>query len=144
MIIKNSNSTKVVQCKYWSREKIIHEKHIAQLYGTLAKYKFDNPNEKEVIGLFVTRTVLSDTAREFSKALGIEIKENVELGEYPLIKCDNRKDEFGIQTKIYHLPMDQQYDIVKIDKRKGDCYVLTIEEAESMGYRRAYKWHGNG
>jgi hypothetical protein len=142
LIIRKSGMTKVVQCKYWSKEKTIHEKHIAQLYGTLAKYKFDNHNEN-VTGLFVTHTVLSNTAREFANTLKIEIIENVELGEYPLIKCDNRQDEFGQKTKIYHLPMDQQYNIVQIDKKRGDCYALTIEEAERMGYRRAYKWHGN-
>lgn len=51
------------------------------------------------------------------------------------------KDEFGLQTKIYHLPFDQQYDNVKINK-PGECFAFTVKEAEGKGFRRAYKWFG--
>jgi hypothetical protein len=143
LIVKKRNLTKIVQCKYWSKNKVIHEKHIAQLFGTLTKYKIDNPDEKYVVGLFISHTILSEEAKNFAKALGIEIRENVEMGDYPLIKCKNGRDkEWGIKTKIYHLPMDQQYDITKINKQSGDFYAFTIEEAEDQGFRRAYKWHG--
>jgi len=144
LIVKKDGSTIIIQCKYWSKHKTIHEKHIMQLFGTLVKYRIDNPNEQNVQGLFVSHTQLSDVAKEFAKALSIEIEENVELGEFPLIKCNNGHDkEYGYRTKIYHLPMDQQYDVTKVNKKDGDFYAFTIEEAESKGYTRAHKWHGN-
>jgi len=34
LIALNSENILVVQCKYWSKYKIVHEKHLAQLYGT--------------------------------------------------------------------------------------------------------------
>lgn len=139
LIVKDVNTTLIIQCKYWSKNKTIHEKHIAQLFGTTYKYKIDNPNEKKVIGLFISHTTLSDEAKNFGRTLGIKMMENVELGEYPIIKCNIGTNG----DKIYHLPMDQQYDSTIIDKKKGECYALTIEEAEGLGFRRAYEWHGN-
>lgn len=52
-------------------------------------------------------------------------------------------DEYGCRTRIYHLPMDQQYDKVKI-KTSEECYAYTVQEAEAKGFRRAYRWYGNG
>jgi hypothetical protein len=144
LIIENNDDVFIVQCKYWSSKKLIHEKHIAQLFGTLVKYKIEHPEEKRTItGLLVTHTKLSDEARQFAEALKIIIQEDVELGDYPLIKCNVGRDEYGSPTRIYHLPMDLQYDKVKINKKEGDFYAFTIEEAESGDFRRAYKWHGN-
>jgi hypothetical protein len=144
LIIETDKSIFVVQCKYWSMKKQIHEKHIAQLFGTLTKYKLDHPDEKKsIVGLFVTHTTLSDEAKRFAEALNIIIQENVELGEYPIIKCNIGRDMDGFKTRIYHLPMDQQYDKIIINKNKGDFYAFTIEEAEKAGFRRAWKWHGN-
>jgi len=139
LIVKDRSVTTIIQCKYWSKHKIIHEKHIAQLFGTVTKYKIDNPHENNVIGLFVSHTVLSEEAKNFAKALEINVKENVELGEYPIIKCNISANG----EKIYHLPMDQQYDTTIIEPQKGEFFAFTVEEAEEKGFRRAYKWHGN-
>ncbi|MBQ1434854.1 MAG: hypothetical protein IIZ19_03045, partial [Clostridia bacterium] len=68
--------------------------------------------------------------------------ESLELGEYPCIKCNIGRDEYGYETKIYHLPFDQQYDATKITKR-GEFYAMTVAEAESKGFRRAFKWFGS-
>jgi len=46
------------------------------------------------------------------------------------------------KEKIYHLPFDQQYDKVLIEE-KNECYVETCEEAENLGFRRAWRWQGN-
>ena len=55
LIVESHNVIKIVQCKYWSRSKEIHEKHIFQLYGTAVSYKLDNDCEgKEVVPVFVT------------------------------------------------------------------------------------------
>jgi hypothetical protein len=144
LIIDNNKVVLIVQCKYWSKEKTIHEKHIMQLYGTTIKYILDHPNEKRIIGaVFITHTTISDTAREFAKVFKIRVIENVDLGQYPLIKCNVRRLDYGGLSYIYHLPFDQQYDIIKMNKKEGDFYAFTIEEAEAAGFKRARRWRGN-
>lgn len=128
----------VIQCKYWSQEKVIHEKHICQFKGTILKYEIENPGKK-VLGRFYTSTKLSDTAKKFAEALEIKPIENFPLKPYPSIKC-NVSRRTG--EKIYHLPFDQQYDKTLIEKERNECYVETVAEAEKLGYRRAFRWQG--
>lgn len=127
----------VIQCKRWAQEKTIHEKHIFQLFGSMVLAEIENPG-KIVRGLFVTTTKLSETATKCAKHLGIEIVQNKPMADYPMIKCNIAKDG----EKIYHLPFDQQYDRIMINPKDGDFYCKTIVEAESKGFRRAWKWHG--
>lgn len=142
LIAKNERDTYIIQCKYWSASKTIHEKHIYQLYGTLVTYKIENPDFLTTVkGLFITNTTLSPTAREAADMLGITIRENHQMTDFPRIKCNIGRDEFG-PTHIYHLPMDAQYDAVQI-KNPGEFYANTVQEAIDAGFRRAYKWHGN-
>lgn len=143
LIAVRGDETQIVQCKYWSETKVIHEKHIMQLYGTMIAYRVQNPSLdlEKIKGVFVTNIVLSDTAAQFAKLLGIVVREKVPKGEFPRIKCNIGKDEFGSETHIYHLPMDLNYDSVKLDK-PGECMVFTVKEAEEKGFRRAFKWSG--
>lgn len=142
LIAKKDNKIEIVQCKYWSHEKTIHEKHIFQLFGTLVSYRIEHSlkynNSK---GVFITNIALSPMAKQVAEILKIDVNENIPLGDFPRIKCNINYDEFGIKTKIYHLPMDQQYDSVKITKN-DECYAFTVAEAESKGFRRAYRWSG--
>lgn len=137
--IKNEN-IEIIQCKYWSSKKQIHEKHIFQLYGTTICYKIERPSFQNVSARFVTNITLSETAKKVADYLGVKYVENQDIGNFPRIKCNIGKDEFGNKTKIYHLPMDQQYDSVKIDSKKGEFFALTVDDAEKYGFRRAYKW----
>lgn len=133
LIVEDEESIFIVQCKFWSKSKVIHEKHLCQLYGTTIKYKMEIQTTKTVIPVFICHNELSDTAREFARELGIEVHENVELADYPMIKCN-------IQEGIYHLPFDQSYDILKMT----NCELVdTVEKAEELHCRRAYKWYGN-
>ncbi len=72
-------------------------------------------------------------------ALSVEIMANKPIGDFPRIKCNTNYNEFGLNTKIYHLPMDQQYDRTIIAKSKGEFYAFTIKEAEDAGFRRAFR-----
>ena len=140
LIISCFDETKIVQCKYWSQSKKIHEKHIMQLYGTVVEYNIEhNANAK---GVLITNIELSDKAKQFAQVLNIEYIEKHEIQNFPRIKCNVAKDDFGNTTYIYHLPMDLNYDRTKIEK-KGEFMALTVAEAEAAGFRRAYKWHGN-
>lgn len=136
LIAKKEKEVVVIQCKNWSQFKTIYENHIFQFFGTVYKYKLDYPQAK-VKAAFYTSTQLSDIARGFSKDLGIELVENFKLKRYPCIKCNVGNNG----ERIYHLPMDQQYDTVVIEPKKDEFYAMTVEEAEKKGFRRAFKWH---
>lgn len=142
LICKKGNKVLIVQCKYWSSKKEIHEKHITQLYGTMASYCIEhNCPKDDVKGVLITNIQLSPMAKKMAKYLGIKFRENIEVDDYPCIKCNIGRDMYG-ETKIYHLPFDQQYDSTKISK-KGEFYAMTVAEAEEAGFRRAFKWFGN-
>jgi|SRR5579864_62982 len=132
-----AGEVEIIQCKYWSKDKVIHEKHIFQLYGTLIAYRIDHPQSR-VSGTFVTSTILSDRAKQFAVALGIRSVEGHSLGDYPCIKC-NISQRDG--ERIYHLPFDQQYDKTLIGHRDQERYAATVAEAERLGFRRAFRWH---
>lgn len=137
LIAENDKYILIVQCKYWSKDKKIHEKHICQLYGSAIEYQIAHKPRKKVVPVFVTHTNISDKARMFAQALNVATKENVDLEQYPAIKCNTA-------TGIYHLPMDQQYDRFEVKSERGDCYVLTTTEAENLGCRRARRWVKTG
>lgn len=141
LIAKKDNITLIIQCKYWSSSKVIHEKHITQLYGTTVCYCFEhNLPLKSVKGVLITNITLSDTAKKMADYLGIQYAENFIKHDFPCIKCNIGHDADGYKTKIYHLPFDQQYDVTKIDE-PGEFYAMTVQEAEDAGFRRAFKWH---
>lgn len=146
IIAKNDNKTYIIQCKRWAESREVHENVICQLYGTAMEYNFrmnrDNPTptlfDEEVVPMLMTTAELSETAREFAKKLDV-VALRVKMGDYPQIKCHiGRNGE-----RIYHLPFDQQYYNTHINENEGDRYVDSVEEAERLGFRRAYRWQGN-
>lgn len=157
LVCFKGNIIEVVQCKYWSKVKNIpiRENHINQLFGTTVKYYIDYQSTKnnidlhsffnayeteKIIGTMVTSAHLSETALNFAKSLKIKVKQDVRFDKsYPSIKCNVNPNT---KEKIYHLPFDQQYDKVIINKSSGEFYAHTVAEAEENGFRRAWKWKG--
>ena len=137
LIADNGAELLIIQCKRWAKEKQIHENHIFQLYGTMTLSRLQDPRVS-VKGVFVTTATLSETAKRCAEFLHIQVIENKPYSDYPMIKCNISKTG----EKIYHLPMDQQYDRAIITPWKGDRYVATVQEAEDLGFRRAYRWGG--
>jgi len=141
LICTKDTKTLIVQCKRLSQIKEIpvRENIIAQIYGASKYYGMENDitNTEPVI---ITSYKLSNEAKKFAKHLKVEVIENFEIKDYPLIKCNisNRTSE-----KIYHLPLDQQYDSIIIGDNNGEFYASTIEEAVKKGFRRAFRWNGN-
>lgn len=136
LIIEKDDEDIVVQCKRWSKDKQIHEKHIMQLFGSVAELSLKN--KKNYKGVLITTASVSEMAKHFAELLKIEIIENYDYKPYPLIKCNiSQKGE-----KIYHLPFDQQYDRIHIDISSGNMYAYTIAEAEEKGFRHAHRWSG--
>lgn len=143
IIAQKGSTVLIIQCKYWAQEKTIHEKHIFQLYGTSITYKIEHPDMLlSVKPVFITNIKLSPMAKDVAKMLDITVVENHAMVDFPRIKCNIGRGENGRQTKIYHLPMDMQYDIIRL-KDSGEFYAFTVQEAVDAGFRRAYKWHGS-
>jgi hypothetical protein len=145
LICIKGDDIRVIQCKCWSTDKVIHEKHICQLIGTTIMYEKTRTIDPILFGKpritswLYTSAILSETAANFASMLGVQIVQNVPLGRYPAIKCNvSLRDG----TKIYHLPFDQQYDRTLIEF-KDECYVETVVEAEALGFRRAFRWRGS-
>ncbi len=152
IVARRSDDTLIVQCKCWSRSKIIHEKHIFQLFGTTIEFCHDHqlpsdlPQQPNLLDwrsawnnvrpIFITTTELSDKARRIAQTLNVEVIENEPFEEWPMIKCNLS----STGERIYHLPFDQQYDRVMIEALKQEFFAWTIAEAEAAGYRRAFRW----
>lgn len=134
--IKNDR-VRLVQCKYWSQNKTLFENSIFQLYGTWQfRVKRKDFAPKRLDAYLITSTVLSEFAKNSAETLDINIKQNFKLNKnYPKIKCTTTKDG----EKIYHLPTDQQYDNIGINKDSRRFYVRTVADAVAKGHRRAYR-----
>lgn len=137
LILQRGKKVILIQCKRWAKEKVIHENHIFQLAGSVFEYQYSHP-DADVVGVFVATNVFSPVAELCAERLGIKLFPNIPFTEYPRIKCNIGRDG----QKIFHLPMDQQYDNVQICD-DGERYVSTVNEALSLGFRRAYRWRGN-
>lgn len=135
LIAKKDNEILIIQCKYWSKYKEIHENHICQLFGTTVQYNIENNSLFKASPVFITSATLSETALKFAEYLGVQVIQNKKLEEFPRIKCNIRNME-----KIYHLPFDQQYDRTMIGDKKDEFYAWTVQEAVARGFRRAKKY----
>lgn len=144
LICSQGSEVKIIQAKCWASHKTIHEKHIFQLFGTTQLFLMDQTNKGNrirVSSVFVTSTSLSPVALEAAKWLNVEVFECYPLVKsFPMIKCNINQ---RTKEKIYHLPFDQQYDKTKISPSLGEFYATTTAEAESRGFRRAFRYHGN-
>jgi len=155
LICRKDETVEIVQCKYWAREKIIHEKHIYYLFGTTVEYYLENfegeedfqlalfPSliqKRKVIPKLITTIEVSPKAEQVAKVLGVAI-EKIPFQHYPSVKC-NVSRRTG--EKIFHLPFDQQYDTALIEEERLECYAQTVAEAETRGFRHAYRWKGEG
>lgn len=137
LIAKQGSHVEIIQCKRYSakQSKFVRENTVAQTYGVTALYQMEHP-KADVSAVIITSSELSEEAKHFAEYLGITVKDNLQLNDYPMIKCNvNKQNE-----RIYHLPFDQSYDRTKISGKKGSLYVATVKEAEDLGFRRAKKW----
>ncbi|MFO1436417.1 MAG: hypothetical protein U1F34_08780 [Gammaproteobacteria bacterium] len=139
LICVKGETIHIVHTRCWAANKLIHEKHIIQLYGTVQmlaiRLSEDRLFAPKIVARFITNTKLSDLAKQAAARLKVEVKENFKLNaNFPVIKCsvDDRTRE-----RSYYLPFDEEYDSIPVETRRGECYVRTVKEAEQLGFRRA-------
>ena len=147
LVAKKGKKTTYVQCKYWSKNTVIRENTVSQLYGSSLNMYLQNGGDIDEFNKLVkkgdismvlaTHTVLSEEAKNFAKLLGIKYVENIEMQEYPMVKLVDG------ENKIYYIPTDEQYDEIiynSTSKKYSRC--KSCEEAEELGYRGAKRWLG--
>lgn len=133
-IHRKTGKVLIVQCKNWRSD--VRENIVFQLFGSYAQWLVDNNRSLDDVNvepwLYVTGNV-SPVAKDCAEKLKIGIR-HLAMGYFPPIKC-NVNHNTG--QKIYHLPFDRHYDLVKINA-KGKGYKFSIAEAIKEGFRRAY------
>jgi len=141
LICTKEGQTIAIQCKRLAAIKQIpvRENVVAQTYGAAEYLRMSGQYGKNIKPMIVTTFILSDQARLFAKHLGVEYRENLDLSDYPMIKCNVSAQG---KEKIYHLPIDQQYDKIVIGDNDGEFYAWNVKEAEEKGFRRAYRYRG--
>ena len=138
LICSKDSLVSIVQAKCWSKHKIIHEKHIFQLYATTLHYQLEQ-EVQNVKAYFTTTTNLSKTAMLVAETLNVNVDKIPLPQSWPIIKCNINPTT---KEKIYHLPFDQQYDRAAIGPIAGECYASSVAEAEALGFRRAFRYMG--
>ena len=105
LVARRGRTTLIIQCKRWSAEKTIHEKHVLQLFGTCVLYDLENglggrrrpESLLELIapgsvsgdaskGVLACTCGVSDMARKCAERLGVEIRERLPMEDYPAVK----------------------------------------------------------
>lgn len=140
LIIKRGGETWIVQTKCWARQKQIQENLIFQLYGSLEHFKRQT-NSTNAKAIFYTTASYSERAKEAAHLLGVDLRKEELDRNYPMIKCNV---SYKTKEKIYHLPVDEFYDTIKIRAEKGAFFAKTVKEASSQGFRRAKKYSKAG
>lgn len=133
---KKTGKILIVQCKNWSERSQIRENVVFQLYGSFVQWKLDNEDKIKGVEVEPWLYITCDLSPEAIKCvnlLGIRVR-RLPMDRFPAIKC-NVNHNTG--QKIYHLPFDRHYDLVKINA-KGKGYKFEIAEAIKEGFRRAY------
>jgi hypothetical protein len=133
LICAKDGIIEIIQAKCWSKSKVIHEKHLFQLFGTTIHYRLAHPFNV-VNPVFVTTTELSAVAIEIARSLGVVVQ-RVDLAPFPMVKCNINATT---KERIYHLPFDQQYDRTQI-RLPGEFFAWNVAEAETQGFRRAWR-----
>lgn len=138
LVCTKGDIVKLVQCKCWSKNKKIYEKYIFQLFGVL-QYSIYSNNfgvNKTVNAELIITNNLGDFAEHMAELLNIEVKQLPLKKDYPKIKCTTSVNG----EKLYHLPMDQQYDKILMNSTTDRFYAHTVKEATSKGHRRAFRY----
>lgn len=133
LIVKCDNETLIIQAKCWAKHRVIQEKHIFQLFGSMSHFDLTSNHQRpEIRAVFYTTAKYGEVARDVARVLGVELRTEWLNRSYPMIKCSVSV----AGEKNYYLPFDPQYDKVKIEYRRGDCFAETVKEAVAKGFVR--------
>jgi hypothetical protein len=144
IVTANAGKTHLIQCKYRSKHKTTPESVVFQVLGSTISYYIERTGRvpsslpilyKSVQPYIISSAPVAPRVRDIALTMGITIQDNWKMTNCRWLNAISPLTG----ERIYHLPMDQQYDRVKLSK-PGECYVSTVAEAEAKGFRRAKRW----
>ena len=130
LIAKNDECTLIVQCKNFKEGKKVPPREVRAHQGVIDSYKKGYPHEA-VRGAFFSTSGFTEKSADFAKVHGIKICRKELPRRFPVVKCKVREKNY----KCYRLPADNGYYSLKINPDNGDCYCLTVKEAEDKGFK---------
>lgn len=147
IIAQKDGKTLFIQCRFFQKDLIV-ERHLYQLLNSAMDHFFElfpdaktNPKLGNFTALiehygyqsvFYSDGILLESAKKVSRMFGLEVHENFKFEPFPAIKCSvSEKD-----GKKFFLPFDQFYDMVPRQDETLECYVKTVAEAISKGFKR--------
>ena len=134
LIVTTPVETLIIQTKCWSKRRSVHEKDIYQLFGTMTHVKLTQENPKrKTRAVFYTTSQFTSLAKQAATALGVELRVERLNRTYPMIKCSVTP----MGDRIYYMPFDHGYDLVKIDRQRDEHFVKTVDQAVKKGFKRA-------
>lgn len=129
LIAENDECTLIIQCKNYGEKSKITSKTIRE-HHTVVEKKEDEYSNKKIYG-----AIFGTSA--FGKNIKKEAKEDkislfcIELPKrFHVLKC---KKTHG----YYCFPADKGYYTLEINNDNGDCYCLTVKEAEEKGFTQS-------
>ena len=134
LIVTTPNEILVIQTKCWAKRRVVHDNDIYQLFGKMSQLKLTSEDpHRTTRAVFYSTSQYSSLAKQAASVLGVEIK-TVKLNlTYPMIKCSVSPTG----EKVYYLPFDAVYDRVKVDRRRDEDFVRTVNQAVKKGFKRA-------
>lgn len=109
LIAWNRQEILLIQCKYWKRTRPIPDAILTQFYGDIAYYKFCNPSQKNVHGIFITSK--NNPSQHFLKmaelfSIKVVTGKNVVI-PFPIVK---------LKGKTLYFPDDMGFDAINLTK----------------------------
>lgn len=140
LIVRSPHGVIITQTKCWAKFKLIQEKHIFQLFGSMTHFERTSLSGRRAIkAVFYTSSKYSEVAVRSAEILGVELRTRRLDISYPMVKCCVSPSG----AKLYYLPFDAKYDRVKIDYRRGEYFVKTVKEAVERGFHRGEEQRKN-
>lgn len=134
IVVTTPNEILIVQAKCWSKRRVVHDNDIYQLYGKMMHFKMNSQDStRNTRAVLYSTTQFSSLAKQAASALGVEIRTERINRSYPMVKCSVSPTG----DKVYYLPFDPVYDRVKIDRRRDELFVRTVDQAVKKGFKRA-------
>ncbi|QLY26421.1 restriction endonuclease [Bdellovibrio sp. KM01] len=134
IIVKTPSEILIIQTRAWGKRRVVHDNDIYQLFGKMTHLKVTSEDtNRNTRAIFYSTSNFSSLAKQAASALGVEIRTEKLNRSYPMIKCSVSPTG----EKNYYLPFDPVYDRVKVDRRRDEHFVRTVDQAVKKGFKRA-------
>lgn len=110
---------------------IVDLDNMYSLLGAAMEYKRDN-SFLSVSAMFITSSALISRVKTLAQKFGIAIREHFYFKNFSCLRC--KADIDG--KRVYYLPSDEDYLLVKVNLSEGDRYCWSEEDEKYVGFSR--------